>query len=601
MPNYVIVGAGLGGLYTASRLINKGIDPKDITIIDPRAGNYTRPGHLNRNAFMLVSLLSGIKTNNHSTAQHIKELERIMYGELQSKNVHFVTEQFIKLQPKTDNQAKAVITKMDNGSQGVYPADFVFDCTGRDAHVAQAVNTYQETLSMEPVFKSTLLVDTNPITDHLFAQVLIPQYHFLNSFIASPHPIPSKTNQKNIEAREQLQDLGWSYEAFPSFYSYPQREKDKICLYMETPLNLPKEQRQAWIKLLLSIYSNGQVMDYKELNPSRKYGEKPRIMGFKSEPHLLNKVIFQSDDLPTVIIGFDALKGFDYRLAHGATSGINCCEMMLQLITINEGNIEHIKSDAIEKELFNYIKGSYKGGIIECLKSRQNAIEKGYAYFSKTYAAAAEKLPQSQSAQKQHYRVTAGELAYQGAIAQFSVLESRNKSALASLKTLNKCLSLLIRARQYLPSSETTALHDINAKLHSIINHLRLEMAALNIDPIFAGTRVKTLCEKIKSNMEQLEGSFASTLVRNKANELIEQIAKHQPLGSSTDFSSIFSFLVLSSSFNDSDASSSLLRAPSFFGSRSNPQNSLNLSNSLDNASDSDSDDEKELKRGFGL
>lgn len=59
MSKYVIIGAGLGGLYTAHRLINKGISPKDILVIDPRAGRYTRPGHLHKQEFQTIAAKTG--------------------------------------------------------------------------------------------------------------------------------------------------------------------------------------------------------------------------------------------------------------------------------------------------------------------------------------------------------------------------------------------------------------------------------------------------------------------------------------------------------------------------------------------------------------
>ncbi len=47
---YAIVGAGPAGLYLAIKLHQAGV--RDIVIYDARAGTYTRPGHLNYQAYL---------------------------------------------------------------------------------------------------------------------------------------------------------------------------------------------------------------------------------------------------------------------------------------------------------------------------------------------------------------------------------------------------------------------------------------------------------------------------------------------------------------------------------------------------------------------
>ncbi len=540
MAKHIIIGAGLGGLYTASRLINKGIFSNDITIIDPRANKYTRPGHLSHELFSLVQHKTGINTDNHSPAHHIKELERQMYTQLIAKGVQFIQESFVRLQGETESQVKAVVTENEDGSQKGYPADFVFDCTGKEAYVAQAVNLYQQERGLPLAFNSSLLTGINPIPDHLIAHVFIPGNHQLRDFInldmkknskVVPKHYMNGSPQKNIAARKELKALGWPYEAFPTFYTYPQAGTQKVCLYMETPPDLTIEQHSAWIKLLLCIYSNGSINSYTELNPSKKYEKKPRIVGFKINHYLLNKVILETADLPTILIGFDALKGSDYRRANGVTSGIKCCELMLKHIIIRNGSIQSIDVDAIEQVIFKYINDTHKTSLD--LSSRQKAIENGYDYFSKIYAEAAKGLPQSEQVKKQKYQSIASELAYQSGLNQFYALENRNKSAIASIEVLNKCLASLLIANKNMPANQTQAHYDINNKLQSIINMLRLEIAALSINETLENnnmsyTQLITLFENIKENFKQLEGSFAKRVVQHKSEDILEWLKQRE-------------------------------------------------------------------------
>ncbi|KTD00896.1 FAD/NAD(P)-binding protein [Fluoribacter gormanii] len=531
MANHVIVGAGLGGLYEANRLINKGVKPENIVIIEKRPENhYTRPGHLNPKTFDLVTSNTGIQTP-HSQAHHIKELERLMYAHLHRLNVRFIDEEFIGLQAQAEDQPKAVITRKIDASRGVYPADYVFDCSGRNASVAQAVNAHQQLINSGIAFETRLLVDINPIPYHLVGHVIIPNNSSLIVFVsregeAVPPHVQRSSLQRNIELRERLRALGWTYEAFPTFYTHSQGAKDKVCIYMETPPNLSQAQQREWIQLLLDIYSDGMINDYTELKPSIKYGVKPRIISFQSIPYVLNKVVHESNSLPTVILGFDAVKGFDYRLAHGVNSGIECCERMLRHITVTDGSIKSIDSAAIERETFAYINDLHKNRLANRLSVRQKAIENAFDYFSEVYESAAAIIP----AKKQEYQSIAGQLAYRAATNQFSKLETREQTAVSSLEVLNKCLSVLIRAHSIIPHSDTNEYHDVNSKLVSIINIIRLEVSAFNIEQVLAqpnnDRRLRALFESIAENFQRLDGHFARNFVLSKIKEILEQISQ---------------------------------------------------------------------------
>lgn len=173
MSKIVIVGAGLGGLYTANRLINEKVNPENIVLIDRRIGIYTRPGHINKSTFTKVQDKTGIDTSNHSPACHIKELERFMYEFLQSTGCLFLNETFIDMKPAKEGQEYGVITVSNDGTQHVYPANYVYDCSGYRGVVAQAVNNFQQKQKLDEVFIPSPLVDLNPIPDHLIAQIIV--------------------------------------------------------------------------------------------------------------------------------------------------------------------------------------------------------------------------------------------------------------------------------------------------------------------------------------------------------------------------------------------------------------------------------------------
>jgi len=541
MSKHIIVGAGLGGLYTATRLINKGVDPQNLLIIDPRSGLYTRPGHISCDTFLLIGKKTGIETKEHSSTHHIKELERMMYYQLVQKGVMFVSEQFVDIQPEQPNQPKAVITYRANGSRGIYPADYVFDCTGREGSVAKAINNHQKSSGLEPVFTSTQLVDVNPIPDHIFAHVIIPNRNGLKTFVhtseslfnnydapmAVPKHLQKQSAEVNIQERNKLLALGWPYELFPMFYFYPQEDKNKICLYMEAPPDLPIEKQKVWIELILTIYSRGKITEYQEIQPSKKYIDKPRLLTFKNQPHQLNQMIFQSAELPTVIIGFDALKGSDYRLGNGVTSGVECCEMMLNETSISNGKIQSFTIDKIEQNVFSYINGKYKEKLSKLLKSRQEAIESGCSYFYEIYKEALSVLPVSEQETKQDYLIVLGELAYKLATVVFPSLNEIQRFDIEQSQRLNICLILFLEAKRNTPANKTNVHHDINSKLNSLVYWIHQSVKSYTSEQVknFTYSEIydlKTLLKDLKEVIGELDGTFALHRIQNEINRVLQ-------------------------------------------------------------------------------
>ncbi len=367
MPNpvdkeIIIVGAGPMALYLAIRLRQEGIKASDILIIDPRAGEYYRPGHINADIFQkMASLLiahgagslnlAGLRPSN---AMHIKEMERGLYEILKRDyGVDVSKKRFISL---TGHQKQLTVEDVASKAQGeteTLSAQHVFDVTGVRRAVCHSVNQVLSNRGKEAFFQ----------IKNVYQHVIIPHHLVANISIDSSKAIvfdtrlsmtekPYFTNKREeFFAMEQLRSYGWKRAVFPTFYhkefdtkSASQREgMQKYCFYMEAPSTLPKEKYDEYITFMLRVYSYGSVSSFKHLKDSRNPAKalskrKVRVQHYEISPTWIENYggLSGDDDFPTVIPIGDAQITPDSRKAHGVKDGLDRVEDFFSSITISE-------------------------------------------------------------------------------------------------------------------------------------------------------------------------------------------------------------------------------------------------------------------------
>ncbi len=173
----VIAGAGSIGLYLAIQFVQRGIAPKNILILDPRLGKYTRPGHLDHEIFLtIIGRIPALQTELTLDKQkHIKDLERMLYRQAEILGIDMRQGSFVEV----DLERGIVSFKQKQTEQGSALADevmvqvhceFLFDATGPKRVVLNAVNERAQIEGKNIIFKEIFLKE-NPSKQQKMASV----------------------------------------------------------------------------------------------------------------------------------------------------------------------------------------------------------------------------------------------------------------------------------------------------------------------------------------------------------------------------------------------------------------------------------------------
>ncbi|MBL7525108.1 hypothetical protein [Legionella bononiensis] len=360
----VIIGAGPAGLYTAIKLYKEGV--RDLVVYDPRAGHYTRPGHLNRNVFKNAE--SGLKFDfwPGDKAGHIKDLEKALYKEATRLGIKIENKRFLRLHE--DAKRPGVVVDND-GMEELVEANYVFDCTGNRREVVAAVNH----LIPDSPLKLTTITEL-PVRNHFLAYVKIDiaDWHRFERDLIQFENFPEMTNSLSFaQSIMKLRTLGWKEFKFPRCYGM-EFGKDKVCLYLHAPDHLPKEHYDEWVQTVLECYT--KPMSYTHLPPSPK----PRFLPFPASAQALQDVSYKGRNLPTVIALGDAQIDFDYYLAHGIKDGMKRIDALFQHMEAFDNEIHYFDSEEYLITIQDLLREHKKEVIEESEKVKRsfvNALE----------------------------------------------------------------------------------------------------------------------------------------------------------------------------------------------------------------------------------
>ncbi len=364
MKHNVIVGAGPMGLYLAYKLRKAGV--KNIILFDPRSGEYVRPGHVNEENFVKLERALG-KTKFSTLFGHIKEFERILFDEITDLGIPAQKKRFARFHE--DAKKKGIIVQNSEGVEELIECDFVFDCTGSQRILVNTINQ----LITPPPFKLKPIRENVPIKQHLLAYVRMTETDMDKIQAATDiNKTPGffLTPEQHVNAINRMRTLGWKDFGLPQLYGV-YFGKNKVCLYMESPDNLPIEAHEAWLKTVIDVSTNTTDISFSQLPASKKYKSKPRLTSYTVNPRELEEAAFTSKTLPTVIPMGDSQTEPHPTLAQGIADGLDRVDAFIKHIEVLEGNIAYFDTEEY-KAVIKDMMGAHKRAIINKYNRREN-------------------------------------------------------------------------------------------------------------------------------------------------------------------------------------------------------------------------------------
>lgn len=455
----LIIGAGPAGLCAAIELRRAGVN---VIVLDPRADNYERPGHVSPSSFWAIQEMLGLKFWPQDTRGHIKDLERKLYQEAQKLGITIEKKRFLRLHEHTMH--RGVVVANEKGEEEIIEADYVFDCTGSRRAVIKSVNQ----IAPDSPLKLTTFADL-PTHNHFIAYVKMSSDDLMKLIFAKQYNFRTGSLVSLII---KLRALGWKEFEIPRCTGVP-FGNNKACVYVHAPENLKKEQYGEWVQTVLECYV--KPINYEQLPASPK--SKPRFLPFTTNAQALQESSYQGKNLPTVIALGDSQIDADYYLGHGVHDAIERIHALLKCLIIADGEIKHFDAAKYRSEMEVLFDKHKKAIINQAQKEKQErltALINSQAQFKE--AASKEKNPQRLDEINiimQEIQEKIPPLFYQIADTVFS--QCRNAGNSANSADINKAYKELKKLRKLLVSLGSN-LNISFAKTQEILSNLMVNL-----------------------------------------------------------------------------------------------------------------------------
>jgi hypothetical protein len=337
-----VIGGGAAGQYMAIRLAQKGYR---VFVVDPIAGEPTRPGKLGTTPFTLAAQnitqhiavssnskliqdINNVLLKDLDQSKHIKDFEKALY---KIANEHYKIPFYKKYFLSADKTSVTIADKSGENPETI-PCSLLIDATGN----ARSVVKFANQVVSSPPFEIVRFSDT-PTKKHFIAFVKMSP----NDIQKLKNPPKTKYDtQHEMGLMYYLQnEYGWDYLTRPEFVSVLFNEKNKVLLYGECPQNLQKEKLEEWIQMLLNMEVEQDTIPYR-LDHHKKTADgqfkKPVFQMFSIDSNMLKTPLYFGDEIVKIIAVGDAFIPSDYRLGKSIENSIHRIEIVLSHLQTNE-------------------------------------------------------------------------------------------------------------------------------------------------------------------------------------------------------------------------------------------------------------------------
>ncbi|MHB1949001.1 MAG: FAD-dependent oxidoreductase [Gammaproteobacteria bacterium] len=434
MSHIAIAGAGPSGLFLAIRLKQLGI--KNVVVVDPRAGTYSRSTDFHPGVFAYLSMVLQIPIPP-SIGFHIKDVERILFGLAKDFGVVFHRQSFTAFSKKR----KIVLTSAESKEQTEIPCDILFDCTGTKRVIIKKAN---ESHPNKPKFMITP-IKGNPHKTHLFARGV------MDSTLSSAshkrvYSLPTPGDSFDDKQMQEFRKLGWKQYAAPDFYINEFDKKNKVTLYTQAPEDLKSEDQLKFINTVVSYATRRENINFQLIHESKKYPDKARVSVFNVEPAITTPDCDLGDDnFPLIFPAGDAFINIPFRKAHSLKHGADRIEALLDSLRIENGEITGINLSQYKDDLQKLKAASIKSIQHHFLRSKK-------------------RFDTATKNQRLHYQI----LWERGFKNLKQIKDKKTGIAIDKISALQECIESLLKVRQMPEFHSKKDLTKIDASLWDI-------------------------------------------------------------------------------------------------------------------------------------
>lgn len=353
--NIVIIGAGPIGLALAILLARRGV--RNIAVVDPRAGEYSRSNDFLKEVFEFFSIILKIPIES-TKERYIKDLENELLAYACTLEITFYKGYFMDINAESITISRNLLSEQNQTQTIAY--DILFDCSGSRRCVVEAINKKFSPTSRENLFKICPIPSVATRLSFLFTQREMSGQDVI-AFSQHQHTYDIKT----------LTALGWQNPCIPKSYANPLTEGTLLTLktkshvpcnlYAQAPPDLPEAKMKEWLKAILYM-KTGMASDFSDEISLSKFEVTPcyTYPGY---------CVDEKDAVPMTFVLGDALTQPPFFWGSGTIFHLAFAYSLAKSLDINSDGSISLKEKEVYEKLYEDGLDRFKSEVLQFIWS----------------------------------------------------------------------------------------------------------------------------------------------------------------------------------------------------------------------------------------